>query len=203
MTVALIALFVALGGSATAATFIITSSSQIKDGAVAKRDLAVGSVNSGRIANGAVRPVDLNGQLRSTLGAEAYEVVRSAGPENVGEGEKATVATMRDIAPGSYAFFAKTTLTSPSQDSGILEPGDALGAHCQLEVEGDLDEARALIGSPGANSPGTLNLQLTRVLGEKGTAKLVCDVSNAPWRASDTSIIALPIPQTPRQIVDG
>jgi hypothetical protein len=203
MAVALLALFVALGGTAVAAKVLITSTSQIKNGVIVKEDLAPGAVNSGRIADGAVRAQDLNGQLQRVVGAEALEAVRAAGPDDAPANETTTVATLRNIPPGAYAFFAKTTLTAPSQGNGVLDPGETLGAQCVLDVEGDTDGARALLGGPGANAPGTLNLQLTRALQDPGSAQLRCSVSNRPWQANDTSIIAIPVAAGPRQTVTG
>ena len=203
MAVALVALFAALGGTAVAAKVIITHTSQIKNGAITRQDLAKSIINSGRIQDGSIRPNDLNGKLRSSSAGDARETLRPNGPENVAEGAAETVATMRDIPAGSYVFLAKTTLTSPSQDNGILDPGDTLGAHCELTVAGENDEARALLGGPGANSPGTLNMQIARTLGETGQAELECDVSSAPWRADDTSIIAIPVGGAQRENVDG
>lgn len=202
MAVALVALFAALGGTAVAAKVIITHTSQIKNGAITRQDLAKSVINSGRIQDGSIRPDDLNGKLRSSAAADVREAVRPSGPDDVAEGASERVATL-DLPAGSYVVLAKTTLTAPSQDNGILDPGDTLGGHCELTVGDENDEARALLGGPGANSPGTLNMQLTRTLGDNGQAVLECDVSSAPWRASDTTIIAIPAAGTDRQSVDG
>ncbi len=203
MGVALLALFVALGGTATAAKILINNTNQIKNGTITRQDLAKDVINSGRIQDGAIKAQDLSAKVQSSVGGQALEAHRQSGPDNVAENAGETVATLDAIPAGSYVFIAKSTLTAPSQDNGILDPGDSLGGHCELTVEDDNDEARALIGGPGANSPGTLNLQLSRTLGNGGDAKLECDVTNAPWRADDSSIIAIPVGGATRQSVDG
>jgi hypothetical protein len=205
MAVALIALFVALGGTAVAAKVLITSSSQIEDGAIKRRDLAKNVVNSSRVQDNSLDLDDLSNSTRGAIesGTQALEVFRAAGPENVGANQKATVATLRDIPPGAYAIFAKSVLTAPSQDGGILDPGVSIGGHCVLDAGGDTDESRALLGTPGANNPGGVSMQITRNYSDTGIAKVVCDVANAPWRASNTSIIALRVGASPRQVVDG
>lgn len=207
MVVALLALFVALGGTATAAKVMITSSKQIKNGVVKRDDLGRNAVDSTRVANGSLSLDDLDSGAKGALqsaGTQSLEAFRAAGPENIKAQTAATVATLTNIPPGQYAIFAKTVLTAKN-NSAIFPPnsGQSLGGHCVLDVGGDADESRALLGSPGSNSPGGISTQITHGYASPGEAKLTCDVTGADWNASNTSIIAVRVGQSPRQNVSG
>lgn len=204
MVVALLALFVALGGTATAARVLIKSSSQIKAGVVKRSDIAPNAIDSSRVNNGSLTLDDLDAASKGSIqaaGTQALEAFRNNGPENVPANTVAKVATLANIPPGSYAIFAKSVLTSTSQ-SGILSAGQSLGGHCILNASGDTDESRVLLGSPGAASPGTLTMQITRTFDRTAEAFLECDVTGGAWRASNTSIIALRVGVSPRQSVE-
>jgi hypothetical protein len=205
MMVSLLALFIALAGTATAATVLIKSSSQIKDGVITRADLARDLINSSRIEDGAVKLSDINEATRGALdaaGTQAFEAFRAGGPEDVAAGKTATVATLKDLPAGAYAIFGKTNLTAPNNDSGVIGQGNSVGGHCLLDASGDSDESFVLLGTPGALAPGEVSTQLTRTYASSGTVKLTCDVSEQ-WRASNTSIIALRLSSAPRQTVDG
>lgn len=205
MAVALLALFVALGGTATAARILIKSSTQIKAGVVKRSDIAANAVDSSRVNNGSLTLDDLDATSKGAIqaaGTQALEVFRNDGPEAVPAGTTAKVATLSNIPPGSYALFAKTVLTSTSQ-AGILSAGQSLGGHCVLNAEGTTDQSRVLLGTPGAASPGNLFLQFTRSFDRTAQAYLECDVTGGAWRASNTSIIALRVGVSPRQAVEG
>jgi hypothetical protein len=204
MTVALLALFVALGGTATAARIMITSTKQLRDGVVHYVDLAPNAVDSQRVRNGSLGVKDLNAGVRSSLsqaGTQVLEAFRPGGPKDNPAGEEKAVATLAHIPPGAYALFAKSTIAAAS-DTDILGLGEALSAKCSLEVSGDADVARSGIGAPDANTPATLNMQITRTFGSAGSAQVVCS-SNATWAAANTSIIALRVSAPSRQEVDG
>jgi hypothetical protein len=216
MTVALIALFAALGGTATAASVLIRSSKQIKNGVVTGADLknkSVGradlkdqAVDSAKIKNGAVTLDDLQSSARSAIqnaATSALEAFRHEGPNDVAAGQQARVATLSNIPPGVYAIIAKTVLTAKVAKSGLLGQGQTVSGHCVLEVGGDQDESRSLLGGPGANAPGEVNMQITRTYGTTGEASLTCDVQDASWNASNTSIIAIRMGSAPRQEVSG
>lgn len=214
--IALVALVLSMAGTATAAKVLITSSSQIKngavtsadvkDGALSARDLKTGAVDGARLKDGSVSLDELDGAARAAVRAsetQALEAFRKDGPAGQPKGTSARVATLGNIPPGVYAIFAKTILTPDPQQSGLLAQGETISGHCTLDAGGDQDEARALLGSPGALSPGVLNLQITRSYGSTGSAALSCDVNSATWRATDTSIIAIRVGQAPRSPVEG
>lgn len=205
MVISCTALFVALGGTGIAAQTLITSSNQIKNGVITSGDIRNGTIAAADIKNGSISTAKLATAVRGASaagGGSAFEAVRRNGPE-LAQAGGATVATLRGLAPGTYAIFAKTTLSpnKPEQGLGELLRSDRSGTgHCVLNAAGDVDDARESLTQPGAQQPSTLNLQLTRSFGEAGDVSLVCD-SNQPFRASDTSIIALRLSSSDRKDV--
>lgn len=220
LVVSIIALVVALGGTATAATVIIKNSSQIRTGAVNSGDIKNGSVSgvdirSGAIGdrqlkNNAVTSDKLSSSLRNTLrgstanGFTAQEVVRKAGPDNQAPGQR-VVATLSQLQPGTYMLTAKTTLSPQITDQGLgelLRQTKTGEGHCQLDAAGDVDDSRTTILSPYSQHPSTVNLQMTRTIDTPVDIKLVCD-SNVQWKATDTSIIALKLQGSSRSDTAG
>jgi hypothetical protein len=216
--ISLLALFVALGGTATAASVLIRSSNQINPGAVARSDIANDAINSKKIADKTVKLNDLGTNIQSAInakptggdalgGGSATEAFRPGGPANVAAKNAARVLTLENIKPGSYVFFAKATLAAEPQ-GGLLGQGASAGGHCALHVQDDpaqdnADDSRNFLASPGANTPGTINLQILATFDKTGKAYVDCDVTGAPWSAANSSIIAIPVPVGPRQEVGG
>lgn len=214
--IALTALVLSMAGTATAAKVLITSSAQIKkgvvtggdlkDGTVAARDIKPSAVTGDKIRNGSIGLAELESSARSALLAsetQALEAFRKNGPEGQPANKLVRIATLGNIPPGVYALFAKTIITSEPPNSGFFDQGETVSAHCVLDAGGDKDEARALLGTPGALSPAVLNMQITRSFGSAGTATLECDNNAASFRASDTSIIAIRVGKAPRSPVEG
>lgn len=194
MTVALLALFVALAGTATAATLLITSSAQIKNGAVKRQDVAQNTLDSGRIRNRSLTLKDFAKSARRSLGSPlTVEAFRKVGPEGIADGANAVVAELKQLPAGAYAIFAKSTLFAPSNREGLLSEGNSVAGFCQLDADGNVDDARSLIGGPGTNAPGTLNMQITRTLVRPTDIQVRCVAEGSDWRAADTSIIAIRI----------
>ena len=216
IVISLIALFIALSGTAVAAKVLITSSAQIKAGAVnggdiadrsiAGRDLKGNAVTGDKVKSGSIPLGDLDVAARDAIsdaGAQALEAFRLTGPSDVEPSKEATVATLKDIPPGVYAIFAKTVLTAKAPTSGVFKQGETVSGHCKLDASGDTDQARALLGTPGSASPGEVLTQITRTFASTGTVVLSCDVQPATWSATDSSIIAVHVAKAPRQAVDG
>ena len=216
LIVSIIALVMATAGTATAAKVLITSSSQIKRGAVNGGDVADGSlserdfkketVDADVIRNGTVGPDELTVATRQALtGAttSATEAFRKAGPSGQPADKSTRVITFSNLEPGIYAIFGKTVIALDSNDAGLLGQGQSASAHCVLNASGDSDEARTLLGSPGSLSPSEVNTQITRTFSETGTVTMDCDAGPGPWTATDSSIIAIKVAKAPRQAVDG
>jgi hypothetical protein len=216
LVVSIIALVMATAGTATAAKVLVTSSAQIKKGAVNGGDVADGSlsardlkketVTAEEIRNGTVGADELTPATRQAItGAttSATEAFRKAGPNGQEADKLARIITFNNLEPGVYAIFAKTVLTLESNDSGLLGQGKSASAHCVLDASGDKDESRALLGSPGSAAPGQVTTQLTRTFSQTGTVTLECEAGPGPWHATDSSIVAIKVAKAPRQAVDG
>lgn len=220
LVVSIIALVVALGGTATAASVLIKSSSQIKTGVINSGDIKNGSINGVDIRSGAigdrqlknnsVSSDKLSSSLRNTLrgstanGFTAQEVVRKSGPDNQAPGQR-VVATLTQLPPGTYMLLAKTTLSPIIDDRGLgelLRQTKTGEGHCQLDAAGDVDDSRTSILSPYSQHPSTVNLQMTRTIDAPVDIKLICD-SNVQWKATDTSIIAVKLQGSSRSDTAG
>ena len=206
LVISIIALIVACAGTAGAAGILIKNSSQVKSGAINGSDIANRSINGVDIANNTVGTRQLKDDVVTTdklarsvrrsltgTGFTATEAVRKAGPENQPAGQH-KVATLTQLQPGVYAIFAKVILSPTTGDLGVLsellKPIKSAGGHCILEAAGDVDDARDAIASPYAQTPATINMQMTRTIENPSDITVTCDAP-VPWRASDTSIIAL------------
>lgn len=216
MIVSIVALVMSTAGTATAAKLLITSSSQIKNGAVTGADVKDAGITAKDIRNGTITGTQVKGssigldklessarQAISDSGTSASEAFRLDGPSGQEPAKLSRVATLTGLAPGVYAIFAKTIITSDPPSSGLLGQGETVSAHCILNAGGDTDEARALLGTPGSLSPGVLNMQITRSFGSTGSAHLECQTAPAKWKASNTSIIAVRVGRAPRSPVEG
>jgi hypothetical protein len=77
MIVALIALFVALGGVAGAATTMITTK-MLKNNSVTRAKIAINAVNSAKIEDGSIQSKDLSGNIRGARGPAGAKGARGA-----------------------------------------------------------------------------------------------------------------------------
>ncbi len=228
LIVSIVALVVACAGTATAASVLIKNSSQIASGAVTSSDIKNSSITGTDIKNKSIKGGDmadgtvtgrqvkantisadkLAPAVRNTLrgqGLTAQEAVRRAGPENVAAGG-ASIARITQLQPGTYFVTAKTTITGVAGDLGLgelLRPNKTAGAECTLEIGGDVDKARQAVATPGSETPATINLQMTRSIDAPTDAILSCSVTNVPWRASDSSIVALKLQGSTRVDTTG
>lgn len=198
LVVSIVALVVALGGSAVAAKVLITSSAQIKNRSISGVDLKDGTVTKRQIANSTLE--SLAGQA-SPGGTAAIETHRQSGPE-ANDGESHAIAELA-LSPGVYAVFAKTTITpfveNPSFLDNLTADNRTVAAECTLNVNGTGDVATDSLASPQTANPVALNMQLTRTLDAPGKATLSCKTSIAAhWSADNTSIIALKVGSSTR-----
>jgi hypothetical protein len=210
LVISIVALVIAAAGTATAATsLLITSSKQVRAGSLNGTDIQKGTIKGSNIADNTLSASKLVDTVRSSLGggASALEAVRKAGPEAQKAGAVTTVATLSALAPGTYAIFAKTILSPDTTDLGLL--GELLkntktsAGHCVLDAGGDVDHSRAPVATPYTATPTTLTMQMTRTIAQPTDILLTCDVNDVPWRASDTSIIAMKLASSSRSDVGG
>lgn len=215
LAVSIAALVIASAGTATAASVLITSSSQVKanslngtdiqNGSLTGVDIKNGSINAGDLASGVlggtkIKGNSVTGQSVGTGGVTAREAVRRAGPEDVAAGG-ATIARIAQLSPGTYFVAAKTTVTGVAGDLGlgeVLRTNKTASAECTLEIGGDVDKSRHAVVTPYAETPATINMQMTRTIASPTDAILSCSVTHVPWRASDTSIVALKLQSSTR-----
>ena len=96
MAVALLALLVALGGSALAASYVITKSSQIKDGAVTAADVKDSSLAGADVKDSALTGADVKNS--SLTGADLKDGSLSGADVDVSRLGKVPAATIADSA---------------------------------------------------------------------------------------------------------
>jgi hypothetical protein len=202
LVVAIGALVVATAGSAAAAGVMITNSSQVKSGAINGKNIRNGSITGRDIAPNSISARNLDPSV--ALSTAATEVFRKSGPEGLKPGER-KLATLSQLQPGTYAIFAKTTLSPTGTDRGLLEAlfkqAKTSGGICSLDAAGDQDRSSGVIVTPGTAHPVTLSMQLTRTIAAPGDVSVSCSVEDIVWRASDTSIIALRLGNSARTAV--
>lgn len=200
LVISIIALVVALGGTAVAAKILITSSSQIKNGAVTGSDLRKGTVTKSRLSSGVQSLLGGGGTSAGPNGTQAIEAHRLNGPD-VPKGGSAQVLELA-LSPGVYAVFGKADMTAFIDDQGLLDTltkdNKTVGGACTLDVNGTGDYSVEPIVSPGSANPVALNMQLTRSLDVPSKATLTCQADNVHWAASNASIIALKVGSTSR-----
>ncbi len=213
LVVAVVALVVACSGTALATSkYVVTSTKQVRNGAISGLDvrnhslhggdLADGTITSRQIRNGTIRAEDLRASARTGAGtATATEAFRKTGPER-SQGGGAKVATLT-LQPGAYAIFAKVNMAPSVRDQGLLDTllksNKTIDGRCTLDAAGDVDESAGALVSPGSQNPLELTVQITRTISKPGTVTLSCSADAAPWHASDASIIALPVDRATRE----
>src|SRR3954471_18846131 len=194
LVVSIVALVMSCGGTAAAAHFLVTSSKQIKDGAVTSADIRDHSLTARDLAAGAVPAATV------ATGGAATEAYRKTGPE-LTKGGSATVATL-DLPAGAYAIFSKVNLAPSVSDAGLLntllKDNKTIEGRCRLHAAGDVDESAGALVSPGSENVLMLSEQITRTLAEPGRVTLSCRADNAPWHASDASIVAVAVDRSTR-----
>lgn len=199
LVVSIIALVVALSGTAVAAKILITSSSQIKNGTIRGADIAKGTITKSKLSSGTLSAITGSGVVNPN-GTQALEAHRLNGPD-VPKGGSAQVLELA-LSPGTYAVFAKATMSSFINDQGLLDTlfkdNKTIGGACTLDVNGTGDYGIEPLVSPGSANPITLNLQLTRTMDTPGKATLTCQADNVHWAAGNASIIALKIGSSTR-----
>jgi len=191
LAVSIAAVVIACTGSAVAATII--TGQQIRNGTVTGADIRDGSLLSKELSKG-TQALIKQGSTRTTAPATkvAYEAVRKAGPEGVPANVLTRVATLK-VPAGAYSVQANMVMTAFAGPTAPLEAllgaNGSLGGTCTLNAGGPTHSSTGTIVVNDRQTPTTMSMQLTRTVGAPTDFFLECS-ANAPWRASETSIIA-------------
>jgi hypothetical protein len=195
LVISIVALCVALGGSAYAATQI--TSKNIKNGTIQNADIKNGTIQSGKLSKGVQNLIAKNGGssngASSVAGVgQSYEAIRKAGPENQPANTIVTAATLT-VPAGAYVVTANTIMTAFTGTTNPLEAlfgtNGSLTGSCTLDAGGVTQQSLQTIAVNDRQTPATLGMQLTRTVGAPMDIKLNCSATIS-WRLSETSIIA-------------
>jgi hypothetical protein len=189
LAISITALVIACTGSAVAATII--TSSQIRNGTIQNVDIKNSTIGLGKLSKGAQNLINAKKSAAPT-GRVAYEAVRKAGPEGVPANVITTVATLT-VPAGAYAVSANVIMTAFAGETNplqaLLGANGSLGGTCTLDAGGPVHSSTGTIIVDNRQTPTTLSMQLTRTVGAPTDFLLKCS-ANAPWRASESTIIA-------------
>jgi hypothetical protein len=189
LAVSIVAVVIACTGSAVAATLI--TSSQIRNGTIRGVDIRDGTILSKKLSKGTQDLIKRRGSAAPT-GRIAYEAIRKAGPEGVPANVITRVATLT-VPAGAYSVQANMVMTAFAGETNPLEAllgaNGSLGGTCTLNAGGPTHSSTGTIVVNDRQTPTTLSMQLTRTVGAPTEFFLECS-ANAPWRGSETSIIA-------------
>lgn len=200
--VSIAALVAATGGTAVAAKTLITSSTQIRNGAVSGADVKDGSVFPRDLSVGTQRALKAKPGATAPVERTAFEVFRKEPVARTDAFKQITVATLKGLPAGSYALSAKATIAPDRTDDGLLSElrreGRTAFGHCVLDAPGGQpDDSTAAVASPFSTAAATLNLQTTRTFPAAVDVKLNCD-AQVPFTVADVSIIATPVDRVSR-----
>jgi hypothetical protein len=202
LAVSIVALVVACGGSAVAATVI--TSSQIRNGTIQNADIKNATIALAKLSKGTQHLIKGKKAPASTAHV-AYEAIRKAGPEGVPANVITTVATLT-VPAGAYSVQANMIMTAFAGETNplqaLLGANGSLGGTCTLDAGGPVHSSTGTIIVDNRQTPTTLSMQLTRTVGAPTDFLLKCS-ANAPWRASETSIIATQVDSVSLKEVTG
>lgn len=215
LVVAIIALVVACTGTAIGAGVLVKHSGQLGNNVVSSRsiknnsvqglDIKKGTITGALIKKGTIDSSKLSSGTSgggTTGGVKAYEAFNHNGPS----GPKNTavkVATLSNLPPGPYAIFAKTIGARQFPNVPLIPINTTAGIECTLDAAGDTDRAADALSGPGWETQAALNMQITRSFDHPSDVSLTCAGSNADWRVSNTSIIAIALNDAGRSEVGG
>lgn len=193
LAISIIALVAACTGSAVAATII--TGKQIRNGTIQGIDIKNATITSNKLSKGTQNLLTKKSGSSSTGGKVAFEVTRKAGPENQAANVIIKLATL-SVPAGAYVVQANTIMTalvSPANPlTSLLGANGSLGGTCTLDTGGPTHSATGTIVVDNRQTPTTLSMQITRTVGAPTDFFVQCSAT-APWRTSETSIIATPV----------
>ena len=189
LAVSIIAVVIACTGSAVAATVI--TSKQIRNGTIQNADIKDGTILSKKLSKGTQDLIKKKAGAAPT-GRIAHEVIRKSGPEGVPANVITRVATLT-VPAGAYSVQANMVMTAFAGPTAPLEAllgaNGSLSGTCSLNAGGPTHSSTGTVVVNDRQTPTTLSMQLTRTVGAPTEFALDCS-STAPWRGSETSIIA-------------
>ena len=190
LAVSIVAVVIACTGSAVAATLI--TSKQIRNGTIQGVDIKDGTILSKKLSKGTQALIKRKSSAAAPTGRIAYEAIRKAGPEGVPANVITRVATLK-VPAGAFSVQANMVMTAFAGPTAPLEAllgaNGSLGGTCTLNAGGPTHSSTGTIVVNDRQTPTTFSMQLTRTVGAPTDFFLECS-ANAPWRGSETSIIA-------------
>ena len=190
LTISIVALVAACAGSAVAATLI--TSADIRNGTIRGVDIRSGTITSSKLSKGTQDLLKRRSAATAAGGTVAFETIRKSGPENQPANVQVKLASL-NVPPGAYVVQANTILTAftgtTNPIEALLGASGSLSGVCSLDAGGPRHSAAGTIVVNDRQTPATLSMQLTRTVGAPTEFFVQCAAS-APWRASETSIIA-------------
>jgi hypothetical protein len=196
------ALVIACTGSAVAATVITTH--QIRNGTIQNVDIKNSTIGLSKLTKGTQNLINKKAPA-APVGRVAYEAIRKSGPEGVPANVITRVATLT-VPAGAYSVQANMVMTAFAGTtdplSALLGANGSLGGTCTLNAGGPTQSSLGTIIVNDRQTPTTLSMQLTRTVGAPTDFSLDCSAT-APWRASETSIIATSVDSVSLKEVTG
>jgi len=226
MVVALIALVIACGGTATAASVLIHSSSQIANGVITAKNIHAATITgrqikgqtigANQIANSSIGTSKLKSKaiktLEGTSGStttssttvgSALEYDRQTGPSNVAAGQPSQrVITADNIPPGVYAIFAETNIADLNAPGSLFEFVPTADVQCSISADADVAIGSNVIGGSFFSGSADVNMEITHTFAGTGTVTMDCATA-ASWQAAESSIILIRLSSAPKMAVSS
>ena len=225
MVVAMVALVIACAGTATAATVLIHSSSQIGNGVITGNNIHANTITGNKIANGAVgaskianssintskltssalKALTAGGSSSSSSSAvgSALEFDRQNGPSNVAADQPSQrVITADNIPAGVYAIFGEANLSDINAPGSLLQMMPTADAQCSITADADVAFGSTVIGGTYFAGSGDISMMITHTFAGPGTITMDC-ASSAAWQAAGSSIIAIRLSSAPKSAVNS
>lgn len=186
MAVALLALFVALGGGSYAAIQARIGSAQIIDNSILSRDVHDGTLQSADVRDGTLQSADVSdgtltaSDLASGLLADGFSAHKESFRLTAPPASPVSV-THLDLPAGSYVVFAKLWSSFPIS-------GFADSVECRLVAGGDSD--RTWVTQDALLGYSSIALNVVHQFTAPGTADLIC---RHLYRSDDTTLFDIKI----------
>ncbi len=204
LVVASLALLVAAAGTGTAATILITSSSQVKDGSLTGADIKNKSLGTADLASAAVTalkgqtgPKGDKGDKGDTGPSDASAATRNGvSPPALAANATTTIATRGGLAVGKYVIIARVDFDDVS--------GAPRNVTCKLEAGGATDQET--VGVPGVVAGGGAACSLILPVDLTAAGSAVLKIQTPPAsnvRVGDAKIVALHVGALDLNVVTG